>query len=117
MKANELMIGDWVKTQYGFEKVREINAESIYAKNGGYDLEELSPIHLTAEILEKNGLLKGEGFELDFSRHHRLKVILLWTDAKGVSRTQITFYLHKPQYVHELQHALRLCGIEKEIEL
>ena len=125
MKANELMIGDCVIVAHGgntthYAKITALLPNGIIECN----LDEcdvlcksVEPIPLTPEILEKNKLLKHDRFELDFSRHHRLKVILLWTDAKGISRPQITFYLPKPQYVHELQHALRLCGIEKEFEL
>ena len=30
---------------------------------------------------------------------------------------EVSYTLPFPGYVHELQHALRLCGIEKEIEI
>ena len=104
MKANELMIGDWVMVyregvadcgQYfeWQEAGRVIGLGDGVITVRYYDNEEeteseedVKPIATTPEILEKNGF-KMKELESNF------------------------------KYVHELQHALRLCGIEKEIEL
>ena len=92
---------------------------------------ELFPIPITPEILEKNGFEK-----LDFSHFQigdRRLVLdadgrwdgpLSWhwvvtemdTNAKG-QPVVLDYYVTTINYVHELQHALRLCGIEKEIKL
>lgn len=128
MEAKELMIGDWVLydpnvfIEDEYEPYKELYPTKI--ENG----EEIdlaiehcySPIPLTKEILEKNGFnfincvypafyLKGEGIELREREY----------TSEGLYELELIVcnkivYLH---YVHELQHILRLCGINKEIEL
>lgn len=62
---------------------------------------EIEPIPLTSEILEKNGFsING------------LDIALF--DRKGGDDFVAASNL---QYVHELQHALKFCGIDKEIVL
>lgn len=135
MKANELMLGDLVLYEYNSERftarVKEIYTETVRVEeiNGEYEIigisiEDIYPIELTQEILEKNGFKWENG---PYSR---------WCHAQ-VERMIITLYrsdtfysitIHTDDYlpvlnniqlhsVHELQHALRLCGIDKEIEL
>jgi len=91
-----------------------------------YDTE---PMPLTAEILSKNGFVSKKGFmqkgnfgdgplmiwhteDNKILRHftHELEISDLSSD-KGY---RIRFICN---YVHQLQHALRLCGINKEIVL
>lgn len=77
--------------------------------DGGIWLDYLDPIPLTAEILEKNFPEPTDG--------------LTWFPEEGgfnchtyVPKCEINaFGLFK--YVHQLQNVLRLCGIEKTIEL
>ena len=77
--------------------------------DGGIWCDYLDPIPLTAEILEKNFPEPTDG--------------LTWFPEEGgfnchtyVPKCEINaFGLFK--YVHQLQNALRLCGIEKTIEL
>lgn len=148
MKANELMIGDWVKIKtYGVSDKYERTEAYIYVKvaeigSGLITVEynndikepyricentEIEPILLTPEILEKNGfVLKPDGW--------------LWYKEKGIEDQNYIFIQFRKKCdevrlcelnfvnkvlakyermhnVHELQHAMRLCGIEKEIEL
>ena len=125
MKANELMIGDWVRIKDGYPfKMEDVSGTSLFRRwtSDGetmipYGWNEIEPIPLTWEILEKNGftrfgtgyILKGEHFGLDnpSSPNNYLDNYWLRISIKAVNI----------KYVHELQHALRLCGIEKEIEL
>lgn len=77
--------------------------------DGGIWLDYLDPIPLTAEILEKNFPEPTDG--------------LTWFPEEGgfnchtyVPKCEINaFGLFK--YVHQLQNALRMCGIKKTIEL
>ena len=129
MKANELsckdlMIGDWVMinpiSYYQVEQIRmEFGELRIYLK--GTEVfateNEIMPIPLTPEILEKNGWIYIAEDKVFYSEN--LKGELPWiyyiTDGTNeIFRMKDFFNL---QYVHELQHALRLCGIEKEIIL
>ena len=94
------MIGDWVNYRGICNRI----APADFCHFEWID--EIRPIPLTAEILEKNGLTKMEAF-------------------KGYNLMRLTsgFYsvedhcLIEFKYVHQLQHLLRLIGLEKEIIL
>ena len=135
MKATDLMVGDWV---YAKVQVDDTGAEPVFEKtpkrvtdltkgiNGIY-VEgtstfagaEIEPIPLTPEILEENGFeSRGAQFFCD-----RIGMIW-WKDnififSKYIQHEDLpTEYISiNIGYVHELQHALRLCGIDKEITL
>lgn len=137
MKASELMVGDWVyaiddngekhpcranSLEYDYTNKRGDFCVDFYGT--GYEAEwpditfNVEPIPITPEILEKNG------FERDFEDGS-----LIWVDEQDVTEivwvgTILTIHgenghleLDTCMYVHELQHALRLCGIDKEIDL
>lgn len=132
MKANEIQIGDWLYYKGQFNAF-PFKVESITKKKVGYHAEpnehrmyylrlsECKPIPLTLEILERNGW-KKDGY---FYRHEEFGYIQLGELFEHASldfrkyginyRVQTSPDLF--EYVHNLQHALRLCGIEKEIEL
>ena len=140
MKANELMIGDRVcynvPNKY-YTKVEEIrgtsDGEEYYIrchrdskdtyleqlKHEDFSVDILHPIPLTPEILEKNGFV-GELCSnwIDYvSEEYKLRIICKPND-EGWTIYANHFGLDKKDvFVHELQHALRLCGIEKEIIL
>lgn len=124
MEAKELMIGDWVylKTdEYGKQpcKVREILGHRLIVSNlKGYvwsneDTEEwFEPIPLTPEMLLKNGFVRKyedcfivyenkDYVQIEMGINHRL-----FADGRFYLREVI----HRLHYIHELQHALRLCG-------
>ena len=105
LRSNELMIGDWV---YKDNTPVQILALNLFV---GKEHEDIKPIPLTPEILEKNGFVEQafiqnsiwsiSGFSLEC---HFTTWEYYWANG------DVTI-----GYVHELQHALRLCGIEKEI--
>ena len=107
MKAKELMIGDWIysHTFNGLQprNIRRINPENI---------EEYEPIPLTPDILEKNGFVKA----WNTYRHSLKKWLVLYKKEFGLS-LHIGEAEFRLDYVHELQHIMRLCGIDKEITL
>ena len=115
MKVKELMIGDWFHNNYTNENYQVWPTFLSQATNYGRRLDatfediNITPIPLTPEILEKNGFI-CDGWSwwyLDF------RIVL--STSKGVS--VVCGRQKRFEFVHELQHALRLCGIEKEIEL
>lgn len=133
MKANELMIGDWVFDKAVSDKpvqVEQINEQNVHYKRGnGYmsaGVELLEPIPLTKEILEKNGFEeigddiyqleeKPNWFWVDFYKHeygceHDISTYEYEDSERRLKKYGIPF-------VHELQNAMRECEIEKEIEL
>ena len=125
MKANELMVGDWVKLKtddgtfikvhisaLSFEYIWGIIDDDEANDAIGYDY--LEPIPLTAEILEKNLSTTSQ-------------IQYCWDDFLSNSfgedfyeiryHGDVTELIISIRYVHELQHVLKLCKIEKEIIL
>lgn len=131
MKAKELTLDDLVYGLYPngkrYPHPFRIAAVDIYPTNksprivtvGGYGFQEehLAPIPLTDEILKANGF---EYFHKNFAALDRESPFQLemveWPNEEGIGLWTLG-NLIKIRYVHELQHALRLCGIEKDIEL
>ena len=119
MKAEKLMIGDWVYNTHNDqpEQVYEIGSGLVMlAYNDLYEYDEIEPIPLTAELLMQNGFEKdpetGECLLSDYDDTFEVCWIgTILTVQSGYGRMELV----NCQYVHELQHALRLCGIEKEI--
>ena len=122
MKPEELMIGDWVnvfgipKQMEGIREFRNGDEVVYYDGDNGNFIENVTPIPLTPEILEKNGFSK----ELDSDGiHYRFTLIQGCSQFSLLYARSVFQWLYPIDFkhVHELQHALRLCGIEKEIIL
>ena len=138
MKAEDLMIGDWVDVNRSegwrqFGKIIGVNEDYAVIRFEDYDddwdadLVEFEPIPLTPEILEKNGF---KPIYTDKSAYLYKKI-----GDKDDDYDSATIDLQQPKccrvyslkykktyegsivYVHDLQHALRFCGIDKNIEL
>lgn len=122
IKSNELMIGDWVYARINHPvQVVGITTDSIETtdKEGYFNEEFFDPIPLTLEILEKNGFEnRGAQFFCD-------NIGMIWWKDNIFMFSKYTRHEDLPTenisinigYVHELQHALRLCKIEKEVVL
>ena len=124
MKVEELMIGDWVNA---FDVPKQIegirtfkNGDEIvyYDWDNGNFITSVTPIPLTKEILEKNGFKKHRyyGYFIEQSNSG----YYIYFDNNYLSIHQSGYDIIEfawCEYVHELQHALKLCGIEKEIVL
>lgn len=142
MKVEDLMTGDWVKfhleiflTDYeGIETVHddvlEIGKVSALNSVGNvwvtdsegqeYQVidEEIEPIPLTPEILEKNGFELIKGTYPTLRNHYRDIIFqIVKIEETKYNKPFYTFKGCPIYYVHELQHALKLCGIKKEIVL
>lgn len=124
MKIEELSIGDWVRNSEGTNlRITEIPWNCIVTIHKGIEhalrFSSIHPIPLTPEILEKNGLCVVEE-DADFSEYE-----LFGSENFSIFHIKGTLHyrLETPQAsvvcwnVHHLQHALRLAGVEKEIEL
>lgn len=119
MKREELMINDMVFDYTNSPGKVCAVGQDIVVKNsfgiGSLEPNELSPIPLTEEILVKNGFKKEtQTIDGDYCKYILSGFVLNWCDTDGFwyQNGDIT-----PNHVHTLQHLLRLCGIEKEIEL
>lgn len=118
MRAEDLMIGDWYAFRGHPYKCTASDIASIAECEEIGAPTDISEIPLTVKILEKNGwrsIMNGTG-------EFYLKKPLV--DAAIMTKTIAGFQMnHGPfnglsiHYVHELQHALRLCGITKEIQI
>ena len=124
MRAEDLIIGDILDYMGTAVKVYSIGAKicvkECFGKNTYIvDFDNLlKGLELTPEILEKNGFSlqsdNTEFFKLDtYCFGNELCEFLIHRLNNG----DYQFGPAKIRNVHELQHAMRLCGIEKEIEL
>lgn len=125
MKAEELFIGAYVMALGRIRKVKSIVKKdtgveiSFEGKNPVVvSLDEIDPIPLTAEILGKNKFSKSRlmGEQRHFTYYLAPSVSLLAIYDADFS-LHIGDSARYIKYVHTLQHALRLCGIEKEITI
>lgn len=88
---------------------------------------DIHPIPITAEMLEKNGFARGQrGSFYHYLRLDKNRTLYIhastngWRveityDAAGILRT--THLMPDMNSVHQLQHVLRLAGVDKEINL
>ena len=123
MKHNEVMIGDWVR--FTDPDTDETELIRVATDDIGYDSEAFwqcfSPIEITAEILGANGFIKT-GYMCrcvhnlaDFDNHAQLDYNLKFStfEIKRMKNRAWTAKIYiDAHYVHELQHALRLAGLD-----
>ena len=122
MKAEELMRFDWVhlvddNTPRQVDWIRSGEVGLFWNKTVTPPY--LEPIPLTTEILEKNGWVK-DLYSVESYDNEELECLSLWVGEDGKNKWwwHVGVELVTPiNYVHELQHALRLCGITREIIL
>ena len=120
MKATELMVGDWVLDGKKPAQITGIMCDDLLETTlspsvGG---ECISPIPLTDEIMKKNGF----SLQSDNTEFFKLDTYCFGNEGcefliHRLNNEDYQFGPAKIRNVHELQHAMRLCGIEKEVEL
>ena len=123
MKANELMIGDWVATKKGDGQVDTIQdndvifTSAIQGIEGAAYLQETDPINITEGFLLRNGFTEQPDVPEDcvnYIYNNDGKIVYIFRqpwdnfsiDANFQGRLSMTI-----KYVHELQHILRLIGL------
>ncbi len=135
MKATELMIGDWVIPRIWDadstpSKIVGIHYNSYREKDyvdwvdcevrDELDMNDIKPIPITVEILEKNGFEQTGDSTFSISDDGMRFNVTWWSKTMF----NVGFYRrgnNSPSeqcclnvcYVHELQHALRLCGMNE----
>lgn len=109
MKAKELMIGDWVQVPSELNRYKRIRSTFDIDSAVLYE-----PIPLTTEILEKNGFMWDN---LPISQYWEQYGLIIYPAGGGYRMNCGQNVSFKIDYVHELQHTMRLCGIDKEITL
>ena len=112
MKVAELMIGDWIF--YGDKSVKVLQL----SENSKYDW--AKPIPLTPEILEKNGFCFVKSSDKDtvwngwwIYKDLELGTCCLDRNANWPCCINITDLNIPCEYVHQLQYALCLCGLNE----
>ena len=120
------MVGDHVYRPDCYDKVVGVRKDFILGSDplrGLIPIVDLQPIPLTAEILEKNGLKNYEEYPEYKLKTNEYEIWAIFDEPQNCVHIEKynkripTIYHNKILFVHELQHALRLCGIDKEITL
>lgn len=144
MKTNELMIGDYIIRKNVQKEILTIDAidsirNIVWLNLDGLGitekLENIEAIPTTPKILMKNAFEQTlDEDDIECYRYYNRAAdgyikITLYDEGDGDWRLEIINYdkfndneiRYKNEFsflkVHELQHALRLCGIEKTIKL
>lgn len=144
MKAEELMVGDWVMWKnrqvqiasvsgivYSFGHIDVVLAHCNDDKLlENHDIKSVSPIPLTPEILEKNGFKNTSVVTIGTRKMRWVSddtrtEITIWMDdtlpmeiVKNVYyEDEVSYTLPFPGTVSQFQHTLRLCGINLEINI
>ena len=142
MKGAKLQIGDYafIKSLYGGYHTTLIKIAAVHQKKVGYHkvpnklnwirIEQIEPIPLTSEILEKNGFNKvpqpgcSNPYHWEFKEYEEetgglLYLIKAYSNFFRGMRITIENYVDgnnfgkQIEHFHELQHALRLCELNK----
>ena len=118
MRADELMIGDWVFHYVGGEeKIKPVQVigisfdgiQGVY--QGGDEILSLSyddivPMSIDVDILERNGWV-GAGENMFVKQPYRItKADKVWGVAYGLA------YIAEIRFVHELQNIMRMTGYQ-----
>ena len=140
MKASELMISDYL---FYKGEMRRIKVASITKKKVGYHIKDnenrmyyarlcdCEPILVTTEILEKNDFIDNNRvlpypYYEYINEKANLKICFAFPQGNRTSYKEPWVYIDSKnvfiehlscRYIHQFQHALRLCKIEKEIIL
>ena len=144
MKITDLMSGDLLTFRdcqhdsapviFEIKEIHESELVVQFNDEQGYDIinldDEVVGIPLTKEILEQNGIKLLEvgdnggatpaRYKNRFEKweiHTQWKDTYLWYDRQAKYWHLSNMGAARLHFVHELQHALRLCGISKGIEL
>ena len=138
MKATELQLGDYVNYRGQIIKVTSLYDKGGSNEVGWSDKESvwvngrcIEPIPLTPEILENNEFTRDPLWhhcDKDFGNYtisvqlgyaNKIEYIKIYEKGKDdvVPSERTKLYLTHIKYVHQLQQALRLCGIKEIIEL
>ena len=146
MEVKDLMIGDWLIPYNETEPRRVEHLTYQYEMSGKYDAVAFDknpytfnytgfckPVPITREILEKNGFVyrKNSGAFIVYAEesysNQTVEVTLFNVESEfrniqlhiceSNDPQETMLHLMECNYVHQLQHALRLAGIDMEITL
>lgn len=125
IRCKSLCVGDWIANRNGSPmQIVAVDEDNAYACEGneerpwifgddeGY---EPQPIPITPEILEKNGFIKVNSQRYDYGDPDtdcyakvNPKKNMIHVNGRNANSN-----LYSHSFVHELQRALRLCGLNE----
>ena len=125
IKCRDLMVGDWITNRNGFPmQITNVGDDYAYATFEGNEGDpwefddkddQPNPIVLTPEILEKNGFIKVNLQRYDYGYPDtdcyikvNPKKNMIHLNGRNANSN-----LYSHSFVHELQRALRLCGLNE----
>lgn len=133
LKISDLSVGDWVmcnEDKYRVMGITMFHELDLLKSSESFrtSIDNIEPIPITAEVLEKNGWrniekeVLGDDYVYDGEKR-------VWDD--GNCRIDICeakqgvfwyswgneYYMWRLEYVHQLQHLIRLAGVDKETNL
>lgn len=142
MNIRNLMVGDFVHSKLHDVDTfvidiegRDLKAVSVWLDSRQcwerHYLDEIEPIPLTNEILGKNGFkmfdchgIEGQ-YQWSWWRDMQTSVSLWCRELNDdprdgwmvrIDSSPATYY-NRVEYVHELQHAMNICGVEMNLKL
>lgn len=125
LKISDLSVGDWVKMEdehyqiyhltlagdvYGYRKVNITSSEEYFDGT----IADVCPIPITPEILEANGwkCIEEDADDAFYGDPTSSLFHTKGTFRYNFATPEVSIVCH---FVHQLQHALRLAGIDREI--
>ena len=123
IKCRDLMVGDWITNRNGFPmQITNVGDDYAYATFEGNEGDpwefddkddQPEPIPLTPEIMKKNGFWEMENVNNGAEEYIVYAIAGL---TFHYNRDNDYYFPNTPiswKYVHQLQHALRLCGLDE----
>jgi len=134
MNVQDVMLGDWLNISHRkkngiVHRIDKANGEGngfAAVIDGDYHESLLEPIELTPEILKRSGFELEDGWwcwrKLGVSTGNLYIDVAFRDDDVSVYDVQMMGYHnasmnHHLNYVHELQHAMRIFGIDLELKI
>lgn len=137
MKANELMLGDWVRLNFEEKpcfRVAQLLDDKLYVDEADFQFlqdwryDDIEPLPITDKMLKRNDFKYDELYECyewqqGDNTHGFTADITLVKDDRGWlcnifgPNCGMEIEEFNLRYVHELQHLMRCVGITKEIEM
>ena len=137
MKIDYLVEGDWVlwwhprkESWVPFKITIEVLA--VYKRDYNFDAQDLKPIELTPELLEKNGFIKRNGFtnnNISWNEWVSPGGRIIINNNQEIINSNNIWAIHidnedmesignaELSYFHELQHIYKFHKIEKEFKV
>lgn len=121
IKISDLSVGDWVmcnEDKYRVMGITMFHELDLLKSSESFrtSIDNIHPIPITAEILEKNGFERL--LERDLFYHSEAGLEVVFEDGEWMHTINLHEYtIHTISGVHHIQHLLRFCGCEKEINL